>query len=309
MNLTGLHLLLTYQCTLECDHCFVWGSPAQSGTMTLPDVRLILRQARDMDAVTTIYFEGGEPFLYYALLLEAVREAAGLGFAVGIVTNAYWAASPEDGLVNLKPFAGLLQDLSISCDLYHSNEPLSRQARNAEAAARELGIPVGIISVAQPEAAEASPSAGQLSAGEPGVMYRGRAAESLASRVAGQPWERFTTCPHEDLREPGRVHLDPLGYVHLCQGISLGNVFQTPLEPICARYDPEAHPITGPCCGAAPPASFGSSICRTRSITPTPAIVATPPARRSARVFPTYWFPIKCTGRKAHLLTPRPVER
>ena len=31
MKLTGLHLLLTYQCVLECDHCFVWGSPWQKG--------------------------------------------------------------------------------------------------------------------------------------------------------------------------------------------------------------------------------------------------------------------------------------
>jgi molybdenum cofactor biosynthesis enzyme MoaA len=39
MRLTGLHLLLTYQCTLECGHCFTWGSPWQSGTMTLQDIR------------------------------------------------------------------------------------------------------------------------------------------------------------------------------------------------------------------------------------------------------------------------------
>ena len=34
MKLSGLHLLLTCQCTFECDHCFVWGSPWQSGVMT-----------------------------------------------------------------------------------------------------------------------------------------------------------------------------------------------------------------------------------------------------------------------------------
>ncbi len=35
MRLTSLHLILTYQCTFECDHCFVWGSPWQEGTMQL----------------------------------------------------------------------------------------------------------------------------------------------------------------------------------------------------------------------------------------------------------------------------------
>ena len=46
MKLSGLHLLLTYQCNLECDHCFVWGSPWQNGTMTLKNIRQILKQGR-----------------------------------------------------------------------------------------------------------------------------------------------------------------------------------------------------------------------------------------------------------------------
>lgn len=73
MKLTGLHLLLTYQCNLECDHCFVWGSPWQSGTMTLQNVRKILQQAKDLRTVEWIYFEGGEPFLYYAMLVLRSR--------------------------------------------------------------------------------------------------------------------------------------------------------------------------------------------------------------------------------------------
>ncbi len=44
LALSGLHLLLTYRCDMECDHCFVWGSPRSSGTMTLQDIREILKQ-------------------------------------------------------------------------------------------------------------------------------------------------------------------------------------------------------------------------------------------------------------------------
>ena len=93
MTLSGLHLLLTYQCNLECDHCFVWGSPWQSGTMTLDVIREALDQAADLGSVKWIYFEGGEPFLYYPVLLEGVRRAAGRGFKVGIVSNGYWATA------------------------------------------------------------------------------------------------------------------------------------------------------------------------------------------------------------------------
>jgi Radical SAM superfamily/4Fe-4S single cluster domain len=246
MKLSGLHLLLTYQCTFECDHCFVWGSPWQSGVMTLDNLRRILHEAQDLGTIESIYFEGGEPFLYYATLLTGVREAALLGYRVGIVSNAYWATSVDDAVEWLRPLAGLITALSVSSDEFHWNEKLSRQAQNARAAADQLGIPIGLISVAQPEAANAASVVGQLPADESGVMYRGRAVDKLAARARQRPWTEFTQCPHEDLREPGRVHLDPLGYLHICQGISIGNIYQTSLKEICAAYDPASHPIAGP---------------------------------------------------------------
>lgn len=253
MDLTGVHVLLTYQCTLECDHCFVWGSPWQNGTITLHNLRELLRQARAMAGVKSIYFEGGEPFLYYALLLQGVKEAAALGFeSVGIVSNGYWATSVEDAVEWLRPLAGLVQSLEISSDIYHWNERYSQQADAAQQAADRLGIPCSTISVAQPDAANANAAVGQLPAGESCVMYRGRAAEKLAGRAEQHPWDTFTECPYENLRDPGRVHVDPLGNVHICQGIALGNVFQTPLADICAAYDPDAHPITGPLLAGGP---------------------------------------------------------
>ena len=104
MKLTGLHLLLTYQCTFECDHCFAWGSPWQEGTMTLKNIGDILQQAKDLGTVNWMYFEGGEPFLYYATMVRAIKEAAEQGFQVGIVSNAYWATSLEDAIEWLLPF-------------------------------------------------------------------------------------------------------------------------------------------------------------------------------------------------------------
>ncbi len=246
MRLSGLHLLLTYQCNLECDHCFVWGGPQQTGTMTLEAIREILKQGKDLGTVDRVYFEGGEPFLYYPVLLSGVRLAARLGFEVGIVSNGYWATQAEDALEWLRPFAGLIQDLSISSDAYHWSEQQSLQARHAREAAEQLQIPIGIISIAQPDATSAASAVGQLPSGESAVMYRGRAAERLVARAARQPWEQFAECPHEDLREPGRVHVDPFGNLHICQGIVIGNLFRTPLKEICETYDPDAHAIVGP---------------------------------------------------------------
>ena len=75
-----------------------------------------------------------------------------------------------------------------------------------------------------------------MPAGESAVLFRGRAAELLASRVPSTPWRQFTTCPWEDLRHPQRVHVDPFGYLHICQGISIGNLLEQSLTKIVADF-------------------------------------------------------------------------
>jgi MoaA/NifB/PqqE/SkfB family radical SAM enzyme len=242
MKLDGLHILLTYQCTYECDHCFVWGSPRQTGTLTLEQIDNILQQAKDA-GVTSIYFEGGEPFLYYAVLVKAVHRAAAMGFSVGIVSNAYWATTIADAEEWLRPFMGRLADLTVSSDLFHCEDCLGELPQNAIVAAKWMGIPTGMIRVAQPEE-QAVEAKGQLQE-ESGVMYRGRAAVKLASRAAIHSWDGFTSCPHEDLRDPGRIHLDPLGNLHICQGVVIGNLFEKSLKQICQEYEADAHPICG----------------------------------------------------------------
>ena len=255
MNLTGLHLLLTYQCNYECDHCFAWGSPSQEGTMTLAQIRDIHRQAREPGTVEWIYLEGGEPFLYYPIMVRAAQEAAELGFQVGILTNNYWATTVEDAVEWLRPLAGIVQDLTISTDLFHYDEVISTHARNALAAAEQLDIPTGTIICEVPEGASGYPT---QAAGEPVesgvIMFKGRAAVKLVEGVARRPWREFTECPHEKLDDPGRVHVDHLGNLHLCQGLTMGSLFEQPLVEIVAAYDPQAHPIVGPLLAGGPTA-------------------------------------------------------
>jgi len=240
VQLSGLHILLTFRCIFECDHCFVWGSPRQTGVMTIGDIERVLDQAKDA-GVTSIYFEGGEPFLYYTELVRGVRRAAEIGFSVGIVSNAYWAVSVADAVEWLQPMAGRLQDLTVSSDLFHCEKCLGEEPQNAIAAAKWLNISTGMISIAKPEE-QAPQSHGQL-ADQSAVMFRGRAASVLAPPHMNQPWESLTSCPHEDLRNPGRVHVDPLGNLHICQGLSIGNLFQRSLRDIAESYRPEDHAI------------------------------------------------------------------
>jgi MoaA/NifB/PqqE/SkfB family radical SAM enzyme len=252
LTLTGLHVLLTYGCTYECDHCFVWSSPRQTATFTLPRLDDLLRQAKALGTVEWLYFEGGEPFLYHALLRWGVHRAYALGFKVGVVSNAYWASSDRDAEEWLGDLAGLVKSLEMSCDGYHGDDGQERRIECARAAAERLGIPASVLRVASPERAGVPRSTGQPSPGESRLMFRGRAAEALGRTAPRHLAAEFTECPYEDLREPGRVHVDPFGHVHLCQGISLGNVFATPLAAIVRDYDPDAHPIAGPLLAGGP---------------------------------------------------------
>ena len=245
MELNGLHLLLTYQCTFECDHCFAWGSPWQSGTMTIENIRSILYQAKEAGYVEWIYFEGGEPFLYYQTMLAGVDEAFNLGFKVGIVTNSYWATSDKDAQLWLVPLAGKIQDLTISSDLFHYSEKISQQAQRVTRVAEHLEIPLGIISIEQPETNGVS-TVGQIPPEASTIMFRGRAVEKLAPKSTSYPADLFTKCPHENLDNPGRVHIDPFGNLHICQGISIGNVYINSLSELCANFNPHTHEIIGP---------------------------------------------------------------
>jgi hypothetical protein len=250
--LTGLHLLVSFECNYECDHCFVWGGPSQNGLMTDETIGQILKQAEELGTIEWIYFEGGEAFLHYQSLRSWVRLASESGFRVGIVTNAYWATTDAEAVECLRPFAGVIEDLSISDDAYHGSEDGPGPTLIARQAAEHLGIPVDFISVAGPEATDAQGVSGQLPAGESAVLYRGRAVEKLASRVRPKPWKQFTECPWEELRHPERVHVDAFGNLHICQGISIGNLLERPLTEIIRDYDPDTHPIVGPLLAGGP---------------------------------------------------------
>lgn len=217
--------------------------------MTLPQIRRVLDESRRIGSVEWIYFEGGEPFLFYPSMLEGVRVARDMGFHVGIVTNAYGAISEEDADLWLRPLAQLgVADLSISDDSFHYREGEDSPARRALAAASKLGIPTSPICIQKPFV-EAIPGQGQ-ERGKPviggGAMFKGRAVEKLTAGLPRRPCHELTQCPHEDLQSPSRVHVDQYGHVHVCQGLSMGNMWQRPLSVLVSGYEADSHPICGP---------------------------------------------------------------
>ncbi|MHA1984295.1 MAG: radical SAM/SPASM domain-containing protein [Candidatus Hodarchaeales archaeon] len=244
---SGLHFLLSYTCIFECDHCFVYSSPNAKGTFSISQVKEILDQAENIPSIDTIYFEGGEPFLFNELLISSVKYAKHKGFKVGIVTNGYWANSEENAELALQPFQDIgIYDLSISDDDFHyENE--ENHSKIGMKVAKNMKLPVDSICIDRPTTEFSDSEA--IEKGEPIIggttMFRGRAVDTMAENeeLPKKNWQELKTCPYEELREPSRVHIDPYGNIHLCQGISIGNVFKEPLKEIFENYDYLSHPI------------------------------------------------------------------
>ncbi len=240
--------LLTYRCDLECDHCFVWGSPKGKGTFTLDQVRNVLSEAKKLETVNYIAIEGGEPFLYYPIMVKTVKEAVDLGFRVEILSNCYWATSSRDAVEWLSPMAETKNvELSLSSDLYHGESWINEEVKNAAKAAKLLNIKAGVISVKCP-ASEASGTkeieGAKVDSWE--LMYKGRAFLKLAEKASKKPWSEFKKCPYENFTKQERVHVDSFGHVHVCQGISIGNAWQKPFSKIIEEYNLYENPILEP---------------------------------------------------------------
>lgn len=247
--ITGIHFLLSYSCTHTCDHCFLYCSPTANGTMTLDQIRTVLEESQKLGSIEETYFEGGEPFLFYPLMLEGIRLARGVGFNAGIVSNGYWSTCVEDAKLWLGPLVELgIFDLSISDDALHYGEVLDSPAKRALAAAKALGLPASAIRKAKPEVRD-RPDLG-AGKGTPeisgGIKLRGRAVEKFAHTLPTRKRGDLNACPYEDLLDPKRVHIDAYGNVQICQGISMGNCWQTPLSTLVRDYDAQQHPICGP---------------------------------------------------------------
>lgn len=247
--LDGIHFLLTYTCNFQCDHCFLYCSPYSGGTFTIEQVSQVLYESKKIGTVEWIYYEGGEPFLFYPLLVESIKRARRMNFKVGVVTNAYGALAEEDAELWLRPMAEAgVSFINISNDSLHYGDEESNPATIAIGVAERLGIETAPICIDKPkvelqqgeEAEKGRPVVGGH------VKFRGRAVEKLTKNLPLRPRDQLCECPYEDLVSPSRVHVDTFGNVHICQGISMGNCWETPLSELVRDYDAQKHPISGP---------------------------------------------------------------
>lgn len=142
----------------------------------------------------------------------------------------------------------------MSDDEFHSTKGDESPGAIAYRAAKKLGFPCAKICIEPPPVVSVSDS--RSDKGQPvtggGVLFKGRAAEKLTATLPVRPWRELTTCPHEELVHPERVHVDSYGNVQVCQGVSIGNRWRTPLSELVRAYDAAKHAIVGPLVGGGP---------------------------------------------------------
>ena len=248
MNLNALHLILTYRCLNECDHCARFCGPRARQVMTRSQIRRYVDQAAELGSIQWIFFEGGEPTLFWPLVAEGIRHARSRGLNTALVTSGYWITSLKDLVLYVRELRSHGLDLlQVSVDALHDNLRLEHLQQDIVDLARKANMSCQFLSVSVPPA-DAEPVGARRGAMITGghVEFRGRAAHRLVAEQALWEWDSFDECPHERLDDPYRIHVDPYGHVHVCDGILIGNLERRNLASVMDSYRPREHPIVGP---------------------------------------------------------------
>jgi len=260
-KLLSVTFLLTYRYTSECSHCFAASSTRKDDPMKLSEVQEYLEEAKKVGA-KWIWLIGGEPFLYFDLLLGAIKSANHLGLKTMTTSNAFWAISEESALKKLHPLKKKgLDCISFSADPYHWEYVPLEFVSNAAKAAKELDMDYcissncyfrgeGHYSVSKLSQEIITRMAGHRIYADP-ILFQGTAAEILAKDAPKQPWTNYNKCNYElcgikiEFDRPTTITIDPYGYVQpgVCLGISIGNVKERKLSEIITTYDIESNPI------------------------------------------------------------------
>jgi hypothetical protein len=145
-------LLLSYRCTAECRHCMYACSPKWGGDwITQEDLEGVLAQLSGRIRASPwgdgkvslnygLHFTGGEPFLNFELLLEAVEIADELEIPSTFVeTNCYWCSNDKVARERLNVLRGAgLKGILISVNPFYAEYVPFERTERCIAISREV---------------------------------------------------------------------------------------------------------------------------------------------------------------------------
>lgn len=143
LSFDQLVLTLGYRCNMSCKSCFVGEKLLDEETkLSYEDAVRIIESAARLQTIKTIAFVGGEPFIYYKLMLRLGSYIAShYGCELNVSTNGSWAKSPKAAHKLLAPLHKVgLRWLMMSLDQYHLENASLDQAVNCLNGSLEMGI-------------------------------------------------------------------------------------------------------------------------------------------------------------------------
>ncbi|MBI9082398.1 MAG: radical SAM protein [Desulfobacterales bacterium] len=128
------------RCNIRCEHCVAAGDLPAGRKMDLEEATGIIGQMARA-GVGGISFSAGEPFLYIKEIAALVKLCRQLGIYTRIVTNSFWAKSPEisDPLVSQLKQNGLCQ-LRLSYSRWHQKHVNGKNVLNAAQSCQKFGL-------------------------------------------------------------------------------------------------------------------------------------------------------------------------
>jgi hypothetical protein len=136
-------IILTYRCASNCKHCiYNCGSKWPKDAMSPEMLREALEVLGTWEQCPQVHFTGGEPFLYFDLLLEGTRIATELGITAYLETSGAWCTDENQ---TRKKFQALkeagLKAVLVSCSPFHAEHvPPVRTLRAASTAIAIFGL-------------------------------------------------------------------------------------------------------------------------------------------------------------------------
>ena len=140
-------IILSYRCHSACKHCLYNCGPGwEKEPISGPALREALEAVTTWPRTPQVHFTGGEPFLFFPLLLEGVRMASQLGITSYVETSANWCLDRSDGVERFQILkdAGLKAVL-ISCSPFHAEKIPPMRTLEAVHAALEVFGSQGVI--------------------------------------------------------------------------------------------------------------------------------------------------------------------
>jgi len=128
------------QCNIKCAHCVAAEDSAKPERMDLNRARSIIEDMAIAD-VRAVSFTVGEPLIFLNDILSLIRLCNKYGIYSRVVSNAFWAATPEqaDTIVSELKVSGLSQ-LRLSCSRWHQAHVNRENILNAAFSAKKIGL-------------------------------------------------------------------------------------------------------------------------------------------------------------------------